>query len=128
MLACVACSSADQQCAGVATCFGANATQCEKVPGCTATPGCVESPLSGVSCSLLGDQSKCAGQVLCTWTGTACTDACDANPDQTACEGSAGCVWSACTGSAKECATFSVAACPVSPAGCFLDQGPGLGD
>jgi len=128
LLACVACGSPDQHCAGVATCFGAKTAQCEKVPGCAATPGCVETPLSGVSCALIGDQTKCAGQVRCMWTGTACIDACSANPDQTLCEGSAGCLWSACTGSPKACATFSAAACPMSPLGCFLEQGPRLGD
>ena len=126
MLACVACSSAATTVAvrrrrGPA--FGANATPVREGPWrCTATPGLRGEPALGqflASCS--GDQS-CAvrrpGYAVRYRPPRVHRPGlrCQSGPDSMY-EGSAGCVWSACTGSAKECATFSVAACPVSPAG-----------
>jgi len=114
-------------CAGVATCYGDQASQCQKVPGCAATPGCMMSPVLGQDCPMATTEAACAPSGLCSWTNGACSGPCSTAKDQATCQSMATCSWSACTGTAKSCDAYSADSCPTSPLGCYVDQSGGIG-
>jgi hypothetical protein len=121
LAAALGCSS--KMCAGVGTCYGDQASQCQKIPGCAATAGCVVNPTLGLDCAAETTQQACLSDVLavtCTWANGACSGPCNAATDMATCQGIPECSWSACTGTPKSCDAYSADSCPTSPLGCYV--------
>jgi hypothetical protein len=109
-------------CKGAPTCFGAQASQCGHVPGCTPTPGCIEAPLRGIDCTSPATMAECARHAPdCTWTAKGCTESCSLITSEAACRNDGSCAWSACSGLARPCRDYSADMCPVSPIGCYVE-------
>jgi hypothetical protein len=125
-LAALGCNS--NICAGVATCYGDQASQCQKIPGCMSTPGCMMSPILGQDCPMASTASACTVSGHCSWSNGTCRGPCTAAQDQVTCESMPTCSWSACTGSAKSCDDYSADSCPTSPLGCYVGQNGAIGE
>ena len=119
--AALGCSS--KICAGIATCFGDQASQCQKIPGCAATSGCVVTPTLGADCSAEITEDTCVADVpaeTCTWANGTCSGPCNAATDIATCQSMPECSWSTCTGVPKSCDLYSADSCPTSPLGCYV--------
>lgn len=119
--AALGCSS--KSCGGIATCYGDQPAQCQKIPGCTATPGCVVSPALGLDCAAELTEATCLANVLpdgCTWANGKCSGPCNAATDMATCQNIPECRWSACTGAPRTCDHYSADSCPTSPLGCYV--------
>ena len=128
LLLVVAAGCRNDHCSGVATCFGASASQCQDVPGCAATPGCVGNPINGSDCLRPTAELDCLNVDGCSWNGTACFESCTLIADRTTCEAEPRCLWSACTGKPRPCASYDSDSCPISPLGCYVEPGPQIGE
>ena len=119
--AALGCSS--KTCAGIATCYGAQPAQCQKLQGCAATPGCIVNPVLGADCAAEVTEDTCAAEVVavtCTWANGTCSGPCNAAPDMATCQSIPECSWSTCTGAPKSCDLYSADSCPTSPLGCYV--------
>jgi hypothetical protein len=113
-----------QLCQGVATCYGAEASTCQKLPGCAPTAGCMISPTVGADCPTATTAAGCAALASCSWANGSCSEPCSAAADQATCNAMTLCSWSACTGVPVACGKFSANSCPTSPLGCFVGNNP----
>jgi len=111
-------------CGGFATCFGAQPSQCQNIPGCSATPGCMLNPVTGDDCMTATTQADCAARSAiagCAWANGACAGFCNAITAEAMCtNATVDCIWSACTGMPKPCDQYSADSCPRSPLGCYV--------
>jgi len=107
-------------CAGVATCYGDQLSQCQNVPGCAPTPGCMVNPVIGQDCPMATTQNACTVSGACGWSNGVCSGPCSGAADKATCLSMPTCSWSACMGQAKSCDSYSADSCPRSPLGCYV--------
>jgi hypothetical protein len=111
----------DKICAGVATCYGDQASQCESISGCTAAPVCMTNPTLGEDCAIAATQESCLINFTatdCAWSNGVCSGPCSQAQDPASCASSPwACSWSACSGTPKPCSAYSANSCPASNIG-----------